>query len=80
VIAADLRKQIEDGRLEGGALVPRTPELATAHRVSIATSHRAIALLLVEGSINVSRGRRAVVARRPSLAEPDQAFRTDKSA
>jgi hypothetical protein len=61
VIAADLRQQIEDGRLAPGSLVPTTNELATAYNVSIATSHRAIAVLNSEGLIEVSRGRRAVV-------------------
>jgi integrase len=61
VIAADLRQQIQDGRLARGSFVPTTNELATAYNVSIATSHRAIALLNTEGLIEVSRGRRAVV-------------------
>jgi len=69
VIATDLREQIESGRLAPGALVPTTTELATTHRVSIATSHRAIALLATEGLIEVSRGRRAVVAAPHSRAD-----------
>jgi hypothetical protein len=44
VIAAELRQQIRDGRLAPGSFLP-TNELAAAHNVSIATSHRAIALL-----------------------------------
>jgi integrase len=35
-----------------------------AHDVSIATAHRAIALLAAEGLIDVSRGRRATVRAR----------------
>jgi integrase len=65
VIAETLREQIEDGRLEAGDLVPTTAELAQAHTVSIATAHRAIALLHSEGLIEVSRGRRAVVRGEP---------------
>jgi integrase len=61
VIAADLREQICDGRLPLGSFMPTTGELAATHSVSIATSHRAIALLNAEGLIEVSRGRRAVV-------------------
>jgi DNA-binding GntR family transcriptional regulator len=61
VIAAELRQQIKDGRLAPGSFVPTTNELAAAHNVSIATSHRAMALLNAEGLIEVSRGRRAVV-------------------
>ena len=61
VIAADLRQQIQDGRLAPGSFVPTTSERAIAYHVSIATSHRAIALLNTEGLIEVSRSRRAVV-------------------
>ena len=64
VIAATLRDQIQDGRLAPGDLVPTTAELAAAHSVSIATAHRAIAVLSREGLIEVSRGRRAVVKAR----------------
>jgi DNA-binding GntR family transcriptional regulator len=38
--------------------------LAVAHNVSIATAHRAIAVLAAEGLIDVSRGRRATVRAR----------------
>jgi DNA-binding GntR family transcriptional regulator len=61
VIATSLREQIHDGRLAPGDLVPTTHDLAVAHNVSIATAHRAIALLADEGLIDVSRGRRATV-------------------
>ncbi|MGH3754045.1 MAG: tyrosine-type recombinase/integrase [Pseudonocardiaceae bacterium] len=61
VIASTLREQIHDGRLTPGDLLPTMSELATAHTVSTATVHRAVALLRDEGLINVSRGRRAVV-------------------
>jgi integrase len=64
VIAASLREQIQDGRLTPGDLVPTTQDLAVAHDVSIATAHRAIALLAAEGLIDVSRGRRATVRAR----------------
>jgi integrase len=67
VIAANLRDRIHDGRLAGGALVPTTVELATAHGVSVATAHRAIATLAAEGLIEVSRGRRATVRLRSQL-------------
>jgi integrase len=69
VIAAELRAQIRDGRLAPGGLVPTTAELAAAHKVSVATSHRAVALLSAEGLIEVSRGRRAVVK---ALSPPEQ--------
>jgi integrase len=60
-IASSLREQIADGRLGPGDLVPTTHDLALVHNVSIATAHRAIALLSAEGLIDVSRGRRATV-------------------
>ena len=68
VIAASLREQIKDGRLTPGEVVPTTDDLAVAHNVSIATAHRAVALLASEGLIDVSRGRRATV--RPSSRLP----------
>jgi integrase len=80
VIAAELRQQIEDGRLAPGALVPTTGELAAAHSVSVATSHRAIALLATEGLINVSRGRRAVVAGRRPQSDADPVRQVEQSA
>lgn len=61
VIAASLRDQIRDGRLRPGDLVPTTAELAAAHDVSIATAHRALAMVNAEGLVEVSRGKRAVV-------------------
>lgn len=61
IIAATLREQIHDGRLAPGDLLPTTAGLAAVHAVSIATAHRAVALLHSEGLIEVSRGRRAVV-------------------
>jgi integrase len=63
LIAANLRDQIHDGRLALGDVVPTTADLAAAHNVSIATAHRAIAVLAAEGLIDVSRGRRATVGR-----------------
>jgi integrase len=67
-IAAEIREQIETGKLKPGDLVPTTGQLAEQHAVSIATSHRAIALLANEGLIDVSRGRRATV-RHPAAVE-----------
>ena len=50
VIAARLRERIHDGRLALGDLVPTTHDLAVAHNVSIATAHRAIAVLAAEAA------------------------------
>jgi len=66
-IAASLREQISDGRRAPGELVPTTHDLAVAHNVSIATAHRAVALLTDEDLIDVSRGRRARVSASASV-------------
>ncbi len=73
VIAAELREQIQTGRLAPGDLVPTTTELAATHNVSIATSHRAIALLSAEGLIEALRGRRAVLRGPAVTDQPSQA-------
>ncbi|WP_285790715.1 tyrosine-type recombinase/integrase [Micromonospora sp. NBRC 101691] len=61
-IAKDLREQIRSGRLARGARLPAIAELATAHRVSVGTAHRAVLLLAEEGLVNLARGRRTTVA------------------
>jgi hypothetical protein len=48
-VAAALREQIQSGRLTPGVLLPTTQELGTAH--SVATVHRAFAMLQAEGLI-----------------------------
>lgn len=62
LIAAQLRDDIETGRLKPGDELPTVVELTEAHGVAAGTAHRAIALLKDEGLIEVSRGRRARVA------------------
>jgi integrase len=62
VIAADIRDRIDRGQLAIGALLPTVLELAQAYSVSAGTVNRAMALLRDDGLINVSRGRRAIVA------------------
>lgn len=61
-IANALRQQIESQDLRHGDRLPTVAELATLHRVSVGTAHRAIALLAGEGLVNVTRGQRATVA------------------
>lgn len=61
-IAASLRDQVATGQLCPGDQLPTIVELAAAHSVSVGTAHRAIDLLHRDGLIDVSRGRRAVVA------------------
>lgn len=66
-IAADLRGAIKSGVLVPGAPLPTEKDLAARYGVADSTAHRAVALLVAEGLVVASRGRRAVVA--PS--EPD---------
>ena len=66
IIAAALREQIQLGHLKPGDHMPTVVELAAAHLVAIGTAHRALSLLKNEGLIEVSRGRRAVVAANPA--------------
>jgi integrase len=62
LIAAELRGQIERGQLPPGSQLPTVVDLATTYSVAVGTINRAIALLRESGLIEVSRGRRAVVA------------------
>ena len=61
-IATDLRAAIRIGVLRPGDLVPTVKELAERYAVSIATAHRATALLAAGSEVTVSRGRRATVS------------------
>jgi integrase len=61
VIAAELREQIETGRLRAGDQLPTVAELAARHGVAAGTAHRAIDVLRSEGLVDASRGRRSVV-------------------
>ncbi|MGH3754878.1 MAG: tyrosine-type recombinase/integrase [Pseudonocardiaceae bacterium] len=64
-IAALLREDIRAGRLKPGDQLPTVAELAAAHTVAVGTAHRALALLRDEHLIEVTRGRRAIVAAAP---------------
>jgi len=68
-IARKIRAAIESGELPEGTELPTVVEMGATHGVSPATAHRAIALLRSEGLVNVSRGRRAVVAESVSPTE-----------
>jgi DNA-binding GntR family transcriptional regulator len=61
-IAEDLRGAIRCGVLATGAFLPTGKELATRYSVSVATAHRALAVLTCTGEVIASRGRRATVA------------------
>lgn len=62
-IAADLRGAIRLGAFGPGGLLPTVKELAERYEVSVATAHRAIALLADDDEIVVSRGRRAILSK-----------------
>jgi integrase len=61
-IAADLRNEIESGRLRPGDQLPTIVQLAAKYEVAAGTAHRAVATLAADGLVDVARGRRAVVS------------------
>ena len=61
-IASSLRDQIASGELAPGDELPTVAQLAVANTVAVGTAHRAMATLKADGLIEVTRGRRAVVA------------------
>jgi hypothetical protein len=65
-IAADIRDDITTGRLKPGDKIPTVVQLAAHYTVAAGTAHRAMAVLATEGLIEAARGKRAVVAIRPS--------------
>ncbi|MGE5135293.1 MAG: GntR family transcriptional regulator [Gemmatimonadota bacterium] len=56
-VAADIRQEIESGRLAPGARLPNELELASAYGVARLTVRRAIADLIESGHVVVLRGR-----------------------
>jgi integrase/DNA-binding transcriptional regulator YhcF (GntR family) len=60
-IAADLRGAIASGILTPGDPLPTEKALAGRYGVAASTAHRAVALLVSEGLITSSRGKRATV-------------------
>ena len=71
-IAAELRAEITSGELTVGATLPTNKALMERFEVSAGTAQRAVALLRSWGLVDVTRGRRAVVIRRPEagVVEP----------
>jgi integrase len=61
LLAADLRKAIENGTYASGSPLPTSVELAAAHDVSVGTVSRAVSLLKSAGLITARRGQRAIV-------------------
>jgi GntR family transcriptional regulator len=66
-IAADLRKQIQDGTLGPGALLPSEPELARHHGVSRQTARAALQILERDGLVTVRPRRGRIVRSRHRL-------------
>jgi integrase len=66
-IARDLQGAIACGALAPGYPIPTVKETAARYGVSVATAHRAMAILKAGGLIQATRGRRAVVAPDPLL-------------
>lgn len=64
-IAAELRGEIASGVLPVGDVLPTNKALMERFKVSAGTAHRAIASLQSWGLVEVARGRRTVVVRRP---------------
>jgi integrase len=64
-IASELRGEIASGVLPVGGVLPTNKALMEQFKVSAGTAHRAVALLQSWGLVDVARGRRAVVVRRP---------------
>jgi GntR family transcriptional regulator len=64
-ITDDLRKQIQEGNLGPGALLPSEPELARDYSVSRQTARTALLTLEQEGLITTVRARRGRIVRVP---------------
>jgi DNA-binding GntR family transcriptional regulator len=55
LIADDLRRQIQNGRLSKGEKLPSNRELSNSHKVAVMTAQKAVRLLVEQGWA-VSRG------------------------
>jgi DNA-binding GntR family transcriptional regulator len=60
-IAADLRAAIRCGAIRDEDPLPQLKDLARRYGVAVATAHRAVSLLVEDGEVVASRGRRTVV-------------------
>jgi integrase len=65
-IAADLRAAIKCGALAPGSPLPTMKELGERYKVAISTAQRAVNLLVEDGEVVASRGRRATVSSGPN--------------
>jgi len=61
-IAAELRLQIESGKLAKGTLLPAVKDIAVSHGVAAGTARRAISLLVKAGLVVVLPGRGSQVS------------------
>jgi DNA-binding GntR family transcriptional regulator len=75
-IAADLRADIEAGRLAVGAKVPTTRALIDKYGVSAPTAHHAISLLRSEGLVE-TRSRLGSYVRDPAEIEREKSLREE---
>jgi site-specific recombinase XerD/DNA-binding transcriptional regulator YhcF (GntR family) len=73
-VAAELRGQIASGKWPVGSALPTHKQLFQQYGISAGTAHRVTELLSSEGLVEVSRGRRATVVRRP-LGDADPGSR-----
>jgi DNA-binding GntR family transcriptional regulator len=70
-ISADIRRQIRDGRLVPGELLPTRHKLAGRYDVSPGTIDRALLTLKVEGYVRGHQGRGNFVADAPPAGQSD---------
>jgi integrase len=78
-IAADLRSAIACGALRQGMPIPAEKDLAARYAVAASTAHRAVAVLVAEGLVVGSRGRRATVAALDETADVADVLPLDRA-
>ncbi len=62
IVAADLRRAIENNEYPAGSELPTAVELAAKYKVAVGTVSRALGLLRKSGIVEVRRGQRAKIA------------------
>lgn len=78
MIAAEIRRQVEEGALEPGDQLPGHRDLAVQFEVSMGSVREAISLLVGDGVLEVRAGRGTFVAAPARFAEPAPAPLTRK--
>lgn len=74
-IAADLREQVKDGRIQVGSRMPPQRDLSLRYGVAPGTLRNALDLLAAEGIISKGTTRGTFVLREPGDAEPSPEYR-----